>query len=135
MHRRLSLARGLRLFFVALLLVAGMATSGDGVLARGRVGDTTAVIRVAQLPPEARATLELIRQGGPFPYRQDGGRFGNREGLLPPRERGYYTEYTVRTPGARDRGARRIVAGGAPRFPSEFWYTNDHYRSFSRIVD
>lgn len=82
-----------------------------------------------QLPAEALATVELIRQGGPFPHRQDGRTFGNREGLLPEAGRGYYREYTVPTPGARDRGARRIVTGGSP--PSAWYYTDDHYRSFS----
>jgi guanyl-specific ribonuclease Sa len=81
--------------------------------------------------PDARETLRRIREGGPFPYRQDGGAFQNRERLLPLRPRGWYREYTVDTPGSRDRGARRIVAGGDP--PSEFWYTADHYRSFQRI--
>lgn len=83
------------------------------------------------LPPEARTTLQRILAGGPHPYRQDGGVFQNRERLLPPRERGWYREYTVDTPSARDRGARRIVTGGRP--PREFWYTADHYRSFRRI--
>ena len=81
------------------------------------------------LPVEARETLALIKAGGPFPYKQDGRVFGNREGLLPKRNRGYYREYTVRTPGARDRGARRIVAGKG----GEYYYTDDHYRSFRRI--
>jgi ribonuclease T1 len=83
----------------------------------------------AELPAEARATLALIRQGGPFPYAQDGKAFGNRERLLPKRPHGYYREYTVRTPGRRDRGARRIVAGAG----MEFYYTEDHYRSFKVI--
>ena len=83
------------------------------------------------LPPEARETLRRIEAGGPFPYRQDGGTFQNRERLLPPRARGYYREYTVETPGSRDRGARRIVAGGDP--PVEYFYTDDHYRSFRRF--
>jgi guanyl-specific ribonuclease Sa len=83
------------------------------------------------LPAQARETLRRIRDGGPFPHRQDGGVFRNREGLLPQRPRGWYREYTVETPGSRDRGARRIVAGGDP--PGEFWYTDDHYRSFRRI--
>jgi ribonuclease T1 len=91
---------------------------------------SAAEIAVAGLPPEARETLALIRLGGPFPYRQDGTEFGNRERLLPLKGRGYYREYTVKTPGARDRGARRIIAGGESR---EFYYTDDHYRSFSRI--
>jgi ribonuclease T1 len=90
-------------------------------------------IAVRDLPREARDTLALIRAGGPFPYRKDGTVFQNRERLLPRKERGYYTEYTVRTPGSRDRGARRIVAGGEPRTSGEYWYTDDHYRSFLRI--
>lgn len=88
------------------------------------------------LPAEAHATLQRILAGGPHPYRQDGGIFHNRERLLPRRERGWYREYTVDTPGARDRGARRIVTGGGTPDgspPREFWYTADHYRSFRRI--
>ena len=84
-----------------------------------------------QLPAEARQTLAHIKAGGPFPYAKDGSVFGNREGLLPKRTRGYYREYTVKTPGARDRGARRIVAG----MPGEYYYTDDHYRSFKRIIE
>lgn len=83
------------------------------------------------LPPEALRTLRAIDAGGPFRYRQDGGTFGNRERRLPARPRGWYREYTVDTPGARDRGARRIVTGGDP--PREFFYSGDHYRSFRRI--
>jgi guanyl-specific ribonuclease Sa len=85
----------------------------------------------AGLPPEALATLQRIERGGPHAYRQDGGNFQNRERLLPSRPRGYYREYTVHTPGSRDRGARRIVTGGDP--PTEFFYSDDHYRSFRRI--
>lgn len=83
------------------------------------------------LPAEAWETLDLIDQGGPFPYRQDDKEFGNREGLLPAEVRGYYREYTVPTPGSPDRGARRIVTGGTP--PSVWYYTDDHYRSFRPI--
>lgn len=83
------------------------------------------------LPAEAWTTLARIRAGGPFPYHQDGGVFENRERRLPQRPRGYYHEYTVDTPGSPDRGARRIVSGGNP--PAEFFYTDDHYRSFRRI--
>lgn len=83
------------------------------------------------LPAEAIETLALIKAGGPFPYRRDGVTFGNRERRLPAQPRGYYREYTVPTPGARDRGARRIVAGGDP--PAVFYYTADHYRSFRRV--
>lgn len=85
----------------------------------------------AFLPPEAHAVLEAIADGGPYEYRQDGGVFQNREGLLPRRPRGYYHEFTVETPGSRDRGARRIVTGGEP--PVEYFYTDDHYRSFRRF--
>jgi ribonuclease T1 len=86
-------------------------------------------VPLADLPAEARETLALIKAGGPYPYQQDGRSFGNRERLLPRRGRGYYREYTVKTPGARDRGARRIVAGKG----GELYYTTDHYRSFRRI--
>jgi guanyl-specific ribonuclease Sa len=82
----------------------------------------------AFLPQEARATIALIQRGGPFPYRQDGSVFGNREGLLPRQPRGWYREYTVDTPGLSHRGARRIVTGGNP--PREWYYSDDHYRSF-----
>jgi guanyl-specific ribonuclease Sa len=82
----------------------------------------------AFLPPEARDTLALIARGGPFPHRQDGTVFGNREGRLPPQPRGYYHEYTVDTPGLDYRGARRIITGGHP--PMVYYYTDDHYRTF-----
>lgn len=88
-------------------------------------------IAAANLPAEARATIALIRKGGPFPYQRDGAVFGNFEERLPARARGYYREYTVRTPGARDRGARRIVAGRG----GELYYTDDHYGSFRRILE
>jgi guanyl-specific ribonuclease Sa len=97
------------------------------------VQDTTAAATYPDfLPPEAIDTLELIARGGPYPYRQDDGVFQNRERLLPPQPRGYYREYTVDTPGSRDRGARRIVTGGRP--PVEYYYTDDHYRSFRRFT-
>ena len=83
------------------------------------------------IPPEAHETLRLIAADGPFPYDRDGTVFQNREGRLPARPRGYYREYTVETPGSPDRGARRIVTGGDP--PTEFFYTDDHYRSFRRL--
>ena len=81
------------------------------------------------LPPEARQTLELIKNNGPFPHKQDGATFANRERRLPLRANGYYREYTVHTPGAKDRGPRRIVAGNG----GEFYYSDDHYKSFRRI--
>lgn len=80
------------------------------------------------LPPEARATIALIQRGGPFPHRQDGSVFGNRENRLPSRPRGYYREYTVDTPGLEHRGTRRIVTGGDP--PDVWYYSDDHYASF-----
>ena len=92
-------------------------------------------IALAALPAEGQQTYRLILQGGPFPYEKDGSVFGNRERLLPRQARGYYREYTVRTPGARDRGARRIVCGGeVPRQPEACYYTADHYASFRVIV-
>lgn len=102
---------------VALLAAAfSFAVSGKDVLSR-------------DLPDEAKQTLELIKSNGPFPHKQDGGTFGNREKRLPLRAHGYYREYTVKTPGARDRGARRIISGNG----GEFYYTEDHYKSFMRI--
>lgn len=86
-------------------------------------------IAPSELPREARSTLALIRKGGPFPYARDGAVFGNREGILPRERRGYYREYTVKTPGSRTRGARRIVVGRG----AEYYYTGDHYNSFRRI--
>jgi ribonuclease T1 len=86
-------------------------------------------IRLDQLPPEAIHTIRLIERGGPFPFARDGSVFANRERRLPPRYRGYYREYTVAPAGARERGARRIVAGRA----GELYYSRDHYRSFQRV--
>ncbi|HEX4103118.1 MAG: ribonuclease domain-containing protein [Pseudonocardiaceae bacterium] len=85
---------------------------------------------LSQLPPQAGQVWQLIQHGGPFRYRQDGVVFGNREGHLPPRQSGFYHEYTVPTPGAPDRGARRLITGGA----AELYYTGDHYVSFV-VVD
>ena len=86
-------------------------------------------VELADLPPEAAQTVDLIEQGGPFPEEEDGGTFRNDEEILPEEPRGYYREYTVPTPGSDDRGARRIVAGEG----GELYWTDDHYRSFSRI--
>ena len=107
-----------------LLLGLGLAPSD------ARKSAEVPQVRIEQLPPEAQATLRLIERGGPFPYRRDGTVFGNRERLLPIHSHGYYREYTVPTPVARDRGARRIVAGSR----DERYYTDDHYRSFQRII-
>jgi len=94
----------------------------------GAASQADEIARTA-LPPEARDTLARIERGGPFPYRKDGSVFHNRERRLPIEKAGYYREYTVPTPGRRDRGARRIVAGAR----GERYYTDDHYRSFLRI--
>ena len=88
-------------------------------------------VKPSALPPEALDTIARIRKGGPFPYERDGAAFGNREKRLPARERGWYREYTVKTPGERTRGARRIVAGR----DGTLYYSDDHYRSFRRILE
>ncbi len=116
-----------------VLLMAAMLV-GAVAHARGPA-DTLGVVALAALPPEARTTHRLILSGGPFPYRKDGSVFGNRERLLPRAERGFYREYTVRTPGSPDRGARRIVCGGKqPTAPEACFYTADHYASFKLIA-
>lgn len=110
-------------------LAALLALLGVAALAGAYAGVDE--VKASGLPPEARATIVLIRKGGPFPYERDGAAFGNREKLLPARERGWYREYTVRTKGERTRGARRIVAGR----DGTLYYTDDHYRSFKRILE
>jgi ribonuclease T1 len=97
-------------------------------------GGSVGVIPLPALPVQGQETYQLIHRGGPFPYEKDGSVFGNRERLLPGQKRGYYREYTVKTPGERDRGARRIVCGGAATTPDVCYYTADHYDSFRRIV-
>jgi len=84
-----------------------------------------------ELPREARATLALIHKGGPYPYAKDNTIFGNREGRLPRQKRGYYREFTVKTPGERTRGARRIIKGAG----GELFYTDDHYNHFRTIKE
>jgi ribonuclease T1 len=95
----------------------------------------SATVRLAELPKQGQETYERIRVGGPFPYDKDGSVFGNRERLLPIEKRGFYREYTVKTPGSRDRGARRIVCGGPAKVPHACYYTADHYASFRKIVE
>lgn len=97
---------------------------------RSTVRDGLGRVRLADLPPQARRTVALIDAGGPFPYAKDGATFNNFEGVLPKQPRGYYREYTVPTPGERDRGARRIVTGDRDR---ELFYTADHYETFARV--
>jgi ribonuclease T1 len=123
-----------RLQKLGIALLLGSAVAAGGAQARGVPEDQDSVAWAA-LPAEARQTQQRILSGGPFPYAKDGTVFGNRERLLPREKRGYYREYTVRTPGARSRGARRIVCGGdKPTLPEACYYTADHYTSFKRIV-
>jgi len=115
------------LAFLAPASVAQLAPAKATAAKPALVGD----IAEARLPPEARQTLALIRAGGPFPYAKDGAVFSNREGALPRERRGYYREYTVRTPHVRNRGARRIIWGAG----GEFYYTDDHYNHFWRVQE
>ncbi|MFJ4871831.1 ribonuclease domain-containing protein [Streptomyces sp. NPDC088757] len=120
--------------------LAGCSPSGGatGTAAPTRTTATAAptgasglpAVRAADLPPEARRTLDLVARGGPYPYAKDGTVFSNFEKVLPGRERGYYHEYTVKTPGERDRGARRLVTGRG----GETYYTDDHYETFREVV-
>ena len=115
---------------VVSALLAGMPAE-----ARGPVETSDSTVALTALPPEAQQTQRLILAGGPFPYSKDGVVFGNRERQLPRQARGFYREYTVPTPGSRDRGARRIVCGGRqPTEPEACYYTADHYASFQRIA-
>lgn len=124
---------------LALLLLVTVMTAPAWTREPPRQVDRVEVVRIGELPREARDTLRLIKLGGPFPYRKDGVTFQNRERRLPLREQGYYREFTVPTPGSRDRGARRIVAGrgnaGDVRTSGEYYYTADHYRTFRRIAE
>jgi len=117
-----------RVWLLLLLILAPYASPAP-VCARDTREARSAEVSVAQLPKEARATLTLIKKGGPFPYQRDGITFGNFEKRLPVKKRGYYREYTVATPGASNRGARRIIAGTG----GEYYYTDDHYQTFRRI--
>ncbi|MFF7439091.1 ribonuclease domain-containing protein [Streptomyces sp. NPDC008122] len=123
---------------LAVLLAGCSSAGGTGTATPTRTPAVTAAtgtsglptVRASRLPPEARETLALIARGGPFPYAKDGTVFSNFERVLPRRERGYYHEYTVKTPGGRDRGARRIVTGRG----GETYYTDDHYETFREVV-
>lgn len=129
----------LRKLGVAAAAVAALALAPATAPARGPAAEALTappVVALAELPRQAQETQRLIRSGGPFPYEKDGTVFGNREKLLPIQKRGYYREYTVKTPGLRNRGPRRIVCGGLePVTPEACYYTDDHYDSFRRIVD
>lgn len=115
-----------------VMLAPGLAQARGGMFS----GDGLDTVALADLPAQGRKTYALILDGGPFPHDKDGVVFGNRERILPRQKRGYYREYTVKTPGSRDRGARRIVCGGqVPSVPDTCYYTSDHYSSFRRIVN
>ena len=129
----MSRFKSLKLVLTGLLLSA--AAVSFWVQAKGpSVVDPQVTLTVAELPLQGAQTYALIRQGGPFAYEKDGTVFGNRERLLPLNKRGYCREYTVATPGARNRGARRIVCGGQATTPDTCYYTADHYESFRKIV-
>jgi ribonuclease T1 len=113
-------------WIVLLCTLAQFTASLAGATVRQR---NIASVNAAELPREARQTIALIRQGGPYPYKKDGVVFGNFERRLPQHERGYYREFTVPSPGSRNRGVRRIILGKA----GELYYTDDHYESFKRI--
>lgn len=123
---------GSAIALVALLGLAGQANAKESNKDSAAMQDTVAL---TALPPEAQLTHRLVLAGGPFPHAKDGVVFGNRERRLPSHARGYYREYTVRTPGARNRGARRLVCGGTPPTkPEVCYYTDDHYASFKKIA-
>ena len=139
-----------RIAAVAALAAAATLASGGFTAAWARSGSwglkapatgtvdpmgSIGTVAVARIPPQAVATLRLIGAGGPYPYEKDGVVFGNYERMLPPQRRGYYHEYTVPTPRARTRGARRIVCGGPLRRTDNCYYSDDHYASFRRIVE
>lgn len=133
-----GLRRALHKWGAAIVVAAGLAAGGVAPGALARTPDRPAAaapVALSSLPAEAQDTHRRILQGGPFPYQKDGTVFGNRERLLPLHPRGHYREYTVKTPGALNRGARRIVCGGKPPTrPQACFYTDDHYASFRLIA-
>ena len=120
-----------KLVLTGLFLMAAAGSGGGKELSASPVQGNVAL---ANLPEQGRDTYRRIHQGGPFRFEKDGAVFGNRERLLPGEKRGYYREYTVETPGSKNRGVRRIVCGGAATMPDACYYTADHYASFRRIV-
>jgi ribonuclease T1 len=121
--------RRIQNLFLTLALLLGITTTSYGYDFTHHT-NTHSTVSVSMLPPEAQTTLSLIQRGGPFPYPRDGIVFQNREHILPPHPKGYYHEYTVTTPGASNRGTRRIISGNV----GEYYYTQDHYQSFQRIT-
>lgn len=132
-HQRPGTARFARWVLATALLAAAPLLQAREPRSEPRT-DGLPTVALQALPKQAQETHALVLSGGPFPYAKDGSVFGNRERLLPRQSRGYYREYTVRTPGARNRGARRLVCGGTPpTAPAACYYTEDHYASFRRI--
>ena len=126
------LRRGIaKLVVTSFLLVL---TGVWGAVQARESNPASTTVALNQLPAQGVETYQLIHQGGPFPFGKDGVVFGNRERSLPAAKRGYYHEYTVKTPRSRDRGARRIVCGGQATAPDACYYTADHYASFRKIV-
>ena len=130
----MAAVRGFKLVLTGFLLAAASVTAIVEARTPVLATDGTASISIAEIPVPGPQMYMLIGQGGPFQSEKDGTVFGNRERLLPVRPRGYYREYTVKTPGLNHRGTRRIVCGGKPRLPDNCYYTADHYASFRRIV-
>lgn len=118
-------------FLKSWIFLLAVVLSSLNVFARDAA--SLGVVAATDLPREAQQTLMLIKQGGPFPFAKDGVVFGNYEGILPKHRRGYYHEFTVRTPGVRTRGAKRIIVGGELVSSHERYYTEDHYATFRRI--
>ncbi len=119
-------------FFLRTLLVFGLfCAAGISIVAAKPAADGLPVIAITELPKQAQETITLIKAGGPYPYARDGVVFSNREKILPKEKRGYYNEYTVKTPGSKNRGARRIVTGKE----GQFYYSDDHYASFKRVLE
>ena len=117
--------------WIVVALVTVVAAMSPATAQRALAPASSATeIYMGDLPREARATIALIDKGGPYPYAKDGSIFSNREGQLPKQKRGYYREYTVKTPGERTRGARRIISGA----DGDLYYTDDHYNHFRRIA-
>lgn len=115
------------LFFLVALLLSFNVFAKDAA--------SIGTVAWADLPVAARKTLVSIKQGGPFPYAKDGAVFGNYEGVLPKQKRGYYHEFTVKTAGVRNRGARRIIVGGESMASQNYYYTDDHYATFRRVKE
>ncbi len=122
-----------KLVLTGFLLLGSLSVGSLGAKTYSALSDG-GVVALRELPVQGQETHRLIHQGGPFPFEKDGVVFGNRERLLPLNPRGYYREYTVKTPGAKNRGARRIVCGGPATTPDACFYTADHYASFRKIV-